>query len=317
MIKQKIIKTLLGLNDFQVEKFKLMVKESKMPLFVAPNSELDALLLSHSIEKGMSLDNPKEVFGEDKALLLLELLSKMEGVCFEYNVSMSILEEYIKSRGYESEKLNNIKSVYKKLKKEKPYKKIPAGIDYISRSEMMRKTQMDLFGFLSSRHDIRKTTDERIKKNEIQKAVTLASLAPSACNRQPWKVYYSMEKEKNIKLGEIVSGNKTFAQDMRYYCAIVLDYRFFANRLDEFRQIYLNAGIFIAYFVLALHFLGIGSCIMQFTGLVEDADKKSRELLNLKKSEQVMVVIGYGKYPEKIKYSKAGRRSADEIMVEF
>lgn len=317
MIKKMFIKKALNLNDSQVEKLKLMVQDDKRSLFLAPDLYLDALLISHSLEKGMSLDNPKKNFGEDKVLALLECLKNIENKCFEYDVSMSIVDKYIKNHDGEGDKIDLIKRQYTELKKTKPYREVPSGVGYIIRTDLLTEKNIDFPAFLSSRHDIRKTTNEPIKESVIKRAIEIASLAPSACNRQPWKIFYSMKRENNAKLGEIVSGNKAFAGDMRYYCAIVLDHRFFANRPDEFRQVYLNAGIFLSYFVLALHSLDIGSCIMQFTGLVDDADRRSRELLGLKDSEQVMAVVGFGKYPDKIKYSKAGRRSVDEISVKY
>jgi nitroreductase len=317
MIKHKIAKKYLKLNDFQFEKLMMMKRESQRPLFSEPNKYLDVLLLSHSIEKGMSLDNPKKYFGEEKAKELIKCLESIDEDCFEYDVGMSILDEYVKTRTYKNDNINNVKKSFDRLKKRHQYRSLPAGISYIDHEEIIKNINVDLIGFLKSRHDIRKTTNQTIKESEIKKAIEIASLAPSACNRQPWKIVYSMDKEKNSQLGSIVSGNKAFAEDMRYYCAIVVDYSYFANRVDEFRQAYLNAGIFLAYFVLALHSLDIGSCIMQFTGLVENADEKSHELLKLKESEQVMAVIGFGRYPDRIKCSKAARRLVEDISSKY
>ena len=317
MIKHIIVKKYLKLNDFQFEKLLMMRRESHRALFSEPNSHLNVLLLSHSIEKGMSLDNPKVSFGEEKAEELIGCLEIIKEDCFEYDVAMSILDEYLKTRSYKNATIVGISKRFNKLKKEHPYKKLPAGIDYISHDDLMNNAKIDLVGFLNSRHDIRKTTNTTIKDSEIRKAIKIASSAPSACNRQPWKVFYSLQEKKNRQLGSIVSGNKAFANDMKYYCAIVVDHSYFANRVDEFRQAYLNAGIFLAYFVLALHSLDIGSCIMQFTGLVEGADKKARDLLKLKESEQVMAVVGFGKYPKKIKFSKAARRSVEDITSKY
>lgn len=317
MIKREIVKRVLKISDFQVDKLKLMINEEKKALHVDPNDYLDALLVSHSIEKGLSLDKPKKIFGENKAEELLGILERMDKKCFEYDVAMSILDEYIKTRQYKSEKIASIKSRFDELQRLYGYNKIPSGVEYVSRGAILCNENMNFEKFVHGRHDIRKTTKDKIKEEWILKAIKIASMAPSACNRQPWRVYYSMDDKKNRDLGGIVSGNRTFMDDMKYYCAIVLDHKYFANRVDEFRQIYLNAGIFIAYFVLALHYLGIGSCIMQFTGLVEDADVKSRAILKLSDTEQVMAVIGYGKYPKKVKCSKAGRRSIRDIARKF
>lgn len=304
-------------SDFQIEKYQLMQEEQARALWAEATPEVDALLLSHALEKGLSLDQPKKEFGEDKAEALIGILPKLNAKSYEYNVSMSILKEYLETRAYHNEKIATIEEAFVKLSKKKPYVSLPAGVGTTKLSDIMKKANIDFSSFIKTRHDIRKTSDEAISEKEILKAIEMASLAPSACNRQPWKIYYSLDEKQNQKLGEIVSGNKAFKRDMKYYAAIVLDYKYFANRSDEFRQIYLNAGIILSYFTLALHSLGIGSCIMQFTGLVEDADRKSRTILKLRDSEQVMVVIGFGKYQKTVKYSKAARRSAEEIAIKY
>lgn len=316
MIKRKVAKWLFGLDDFGVEKLRLMLSEDLRLAKLPANPGLEALLLSHSLEKGMSLDSPHKTFGRDKAAALLQKLDKLTPR-FEYNVSMSILQEYFSFCECKDSDFSELKQEFLALKQKKPFQEVPAGVDYIDRNKLLEQLRTNFGSFISSRHDIRKTSSRAVTRRDIKAAVRMASQAPSACNRQPIKIYYTLDKNMSQELGQIVSGNKTFCRDMANYCAIVVDNSYFSARPDEFRQSYLNAGIFLTYFVLALHSLGIGSCIMQFTGQVENADQRSRALLKLKDQEQVVAVVGYGYYPKTVKYSKAARRDIADLSVEF
>lgn len=316
MIKKKFAKHVLGLTDLGIEKFRLMLNEDLRLAKIPADPKLNALLLSHSLEKGMSLNAPRDRFGEEKVRELLNILENLE-TGFEYNVSMSILQEFFSTHKHKDSVFGELEKTFMQIRERHAFQELPAGVDYVGREALLEQLKIDFAGFARSRHDIRKTTSQTIRRRDIENAIRIASSAPSACNRQPVKVYYSLDKEKSQRLGEIVSGNKSFCRDMANYCAIVVDNSYFASRPDEFRQSYLNAGIFLTYFTLALHSLSIGSCIMQFTGLVENADQRSRRLLKLRENEQVVAVVGYGYYPKVIKYSKAARRDINELGKEF
>lgn len=52
MIKKKFAKHVLGLTDLGIEKFRLMLNEDLRLAKIPADPKLNALLLSHSLEKG-------------------------------------------------------------------------------------------------------------------------------------------------------------------------------------------------------------------------------------------------------------------------
>lgn len=316
--KVAFAKKLLRLNDFQLEKLRFLYREDRQVLYRQPSAHLSALLLSHALEKGMSLDDRRE-FGADKAHELLTLLEQPTFTpgTYEYNVSMSILSDYIEHYAASSAK-NSLAPRFTQLVHRKPYQTLPAGAYDLPSTEIQSSLHYEqALAFLNSRHDIRRTSNRTISHKLMQQIIQTASLAPSACNRQPWHFYYSLNPAQNRRLGALVGGNKAFADKMKYYGAVTIDQSLFSSRPDEFRQGYLNAGIFVAYLALAMHLHGIGSCIMQFTGFVGQDEPQARSLLQLPNSEQIMAIFGFGHYPKTVRCSYAARRSPDDILRQF
>lgn len=64
-------------------------------------------------------------------------------------------------------------------------------------AEFLTGTSIDFSSFVKSHHSMRTYLDEPITNEEIIQAIELAKAAPSACNRQPWHVYYSFDDTKD------------------------------------------------------------------------------------------------------------------------
>ena len=69
----------------------------------------------------------------------------------------------------------------------------------------------------------------------------------------------------------------------------------------------------MSYFTLALHSLGIGSCIMQWFAFYK-TEKQLKNLLEIKNSEAIIAIIGYGYYKDKFKCICAQRKSTNETV---
>ena len=162
---------------------------------------------------------------------------------------------------------------------------------------------------MKSRHSMRTYSSDPISNEEILKAIELAKRAPSACNRQPWHIYYSFNNEKIDVIRNAVPP-QTFLHDTPYFCVIAVDKSLFGAA--EINQWFINGGIFTSFFILALHHLGIGSVVLQYT-MFNDTEARLRKALEIKDKDEIIAVIGYGKYPDKAKCICAQRRPNEEI----
>lgn len=300
------------------KKKQLLNKEKKFIRSEKERIRLNVLLLSHSLEKGSGISNVKKGYGEEKALKLIENLLVLDNMgevgSFEYAEGIAVLKSYIKYKHDHNEDISEIEKRFKELSLDKVNETYKGGYSIIEKQELEQGASCDFETLVKSRHSLRHAADEEVKRYEFLKAIEIANHAPSACNRQPCKVYCSFEKDKNERLSKLVPGNKSFADEIPYYCVVTAERDFFPK--GETLQWYLNGGIYVSYLTLALHSLGIGSCIFQWPDFYE-TEETLRKLAGIKKSEAVISIIGFGKYPEKAKYIYAQRRDPKQVVNEF
>lgn len=272
------------------------------------------LLVAHALEKGMGIQNVKKGYGIKKAERLCELLAELKKCgndTYVFQEGLAVLWAYI---NYQELAGLDIGVIKKKAEELGISTITNAGYRMISKEQFTKGMGIDFGTFVNSKHSIRKMAEQEITKDEIEMAVRYTGRAPSACNRQPSKVYYSLDREKNNALGKLVPGNLGFNEEIPYYCVITADRTLFGA--NEMFQWFVNGGIFVGYFVLALHSLGIGSCIFQWP-LFYDQEANLRNLIHADKKEAIIAIVGYGKYPDEAKCICAERKPLEELAITF
>ncbi len=193
---------------------------------------------------------------------------------------------------------------------------------------------MDIFEAMEKRRSTRAYLDRPVSRQTMERLLGLAMEAPSAINLQPWEIVVvsgdekkrlsrlliKRMKERNIScapgakrklpdhfverergLLEVISPclpDDVKFQDFinegscNFYGAptaviICIDEVFSSARLTDI-------GIFVGYFVLAAHGLGLGTCPI---GLITAFEDDIKELLNIKEEKKVVIGIAVG-YPD-------------------
>lgn len=276
----------------------------------ASTTERDILLLCHALEKGMSMPNYTAGRGKEKAEQLDMLLSMADGNSESYYISegKAVLNAYLKIQRSAGLELNyqSISGGGTSLRKlAAGTAKIPEGSFCDSYNQMSE--------FFFKRHSIRCYKKATIDKSIIDKIIEIAKTAPSACNRQVTKVYYSCESQWNNYVGELVPGNKGFQQNIYNYFVVTTRRDLFGE--NEFLQWYVNGGIFLGYLSMAIHSVGLGSCIFQWP-IANKNDDRLKKYLGIPATEAVVAVVSYGIPESTGKILEAARRNTDEIGVE-
>jgi len=297
---------------------KLIKKELETGKIKRLKMRRDMLLLAHSLEKGMGIENPKQGFGIIKAGQLVNLLSQyLSGAGkesdFEYIEGVSVLRKYLE---YSSDTGTDVKLIAKKAEMLfDTGSSFKAGAEWINMSQLYEKMdQKAAEYFIKSRHSIRSFKEIKVDEWDIREASKLAQMAPSACNRQPSKVYWTTDCETVQKMNDLIPGNKGFEQAIPNWAVITVERSFF-NR-SEYFQWYVNGGIFVAYFIEGLHANKIGSCIFQIPVECENAPL-IRELAKIPDTEAIIAAVGFGYAKDNTKILSAARRMPDETMVKF
>lgn len=269
----------------------------------------------HKLEKGMT-SNDLRPFGKDKVKKIIDLIKKNQNLnknIFSYNLSINCLYKY--KEIYEKYKWTDRSEyiiVKEFLKNKNDYNYLKVGAYDLARNDIMKDANIDYLNFLKSRHSIRNFSDKKLLLNDINKAVEMAILSPSACNRQMVKCYYIGNEENKKIITKYAQGLSLFNLSGINYFIITFDVN--SNYfIGERNQGWFNAGLFSMNFINALHSLGIGSCCIQF-GNSFNQEKKIKSILKIPSNERIAIIIAAGYYDTISKVTYSSRKNIDNIF---
>lgn len=272
---------------------------------------------THTIEKGMSICEPRVGFGVAKINELMKMVDRYISLSYDMNSTgflnavsaMTSYKKFQEKMGYVNKALFDKIDKYEKLVKNCP----KSGIQTIPYNELMKRTTGNFEQFMMSRHSIRQFADTEVDTEKIKKAINLAKHAPTACNRQGYKVYLYDSDSKTIKLGEIIAGNTGFKDDVKRYLIVTGLVSSFYDSFER-NQVYVEAGIFTMALAESLHYYGIANCVLQ-NGEHRKKQKKFRALCHeIGKDEKIIAFIAIGNYKDDVTYAISNRKRLDEIL---
>ncbi len=307
--------------------FKLCVNEfcaNRKNNTQAKKSDLEGkiLVITHSLEKGMGLKNTRMGYGKNKADTLLNFLfdymnKGYDCKSYAFQEAIAVLQKYFSMQDSWGENIQKLKEKYNKLIEKLDLSCIQyrnnfnAGYNIFHAANLNNVSKYNFKEFLSLRHSIRNYKDEIVSEEVMKKAVELANMGPSACNRQPAKVYCTRTKEEANYIDSIITGTTGFKKCIPNFAIITEDRAYFTG--PEQFQWYINGGIYAAYFSLALHSLGIGHCIMQWFAFYK-TQKKLKDFFSIGKTEAIIAVVGYGYCADEVKCIEAQRKSVSDTL---
>lgn len=307
--------------------FNILLKEFRANRKVkrrALKSDLEGkiLVITHSIEKGMGIKNTKIGYGKRKADKLLNYLFDYVNGKHDYNIyafheAIAVLNEYFRLQESWGEDIQAIKDKYNKLcqmidlEASDFNKKCKAGHILFCASELKNIERYNFESFVQLRHSIRDYRDEIISKEILEKVVQIANMSPSACNRQASRVYCTKTKEESKYIDSIITGTTGFKGNIPNFAIITEDRAYFSGA-EQF-QWYINGGIYVAYFTLALHSFGIGNCIMQWFAFYK-TEKEIKKFFHISENEAIVAIVGYGYCADEGKCLAAQRKSVQETL---
>lgn len=265
---------------------------------------------AHTIEKGLGCKEKKKEFGVEKAERLCGLLEDYIAKDFNQNKfgfkeAYTVLEAYIDYKNKNNEKIGEIRNRYENIKNQLKVDDMNyrAGGEQVKSDEIKCYNKNEIESFLANSHSIRNYKNEPIKESDIKEAIRIAGYAPSACNRQPNKVYYSMDEKDITEIDKIVPGNSTIKGETPNYLILTTKKTHFG--MYEYNQWYVNGGIFASYLRIALHMQNIGNCIYQWP--IDGDSEAIRKIYNIPETEEIICIFGIGYYDETSFLIKAQR----------
>lgn len=142
------------------------------------------------------------------------------------------------------------------------------------------------------RRSVRWYKDKDVPIMLIEKAVNLATLAPSACNRQPYSFYVSDSRQKAVEMALCAGGTPGWADGIPCTIAIIGDLSAYPREQDR-HLIYVDGSLAAMQLMLAFETQGLSTCPINWPD-IESAEKKMSSLLKLKTYERPIMLLSVG-----------------------
>lgn len=160
---------------------------------------------------------------------------------------------------------------------------------------------------INTRQSCRDFSDKPLEIETIEKIAELATLSPSACNSQPWKMYLvGGEKVKEVTPTLQNNGHNPFLTGAKGYIVITekqAEYKTFVkSKFDKYHFVKYDIGELTAYITLVAESIGVKSCIIGWIN-----QEELRGVVGYPEEEvcNIVVALGYSDTPVREKKRKA------------
>ena len=280
---------------------------------------------THRLEKGLIMRPRRSVFAEDYIQETVECYNEVVRIpLFDENEKKwagDVLEQYF-TLVRKTKITDEARKVYVLAREHyetattelnKKSKGRLAYIPYIHTDLPSSSIKFDQLKVLfHKRRSVRWYKDQNVPFNVVQQAVNVASLAPSACNRQPYTFHFCNNKSKAVSIAKCAGGTSGFAENLPAIIVVVGDLSVYP--LEEDRHlIYIDGSLATMQLMLALETLGLSTCSINWQDS-EENENKIREIVELKDYERIVMLlsVGYADPQGGIPYSQ---KKNDEFIL--
>lgn len=170
-----------------------------------------------------------------------------------------------------------------------------------------------LLSLAKRRRSVRWYLPKKVDQSLIEKAVSVATQSPSACNRQPFEFRVFNEADLVKKVARVAPGTAGFVENIPGVAVVV-------GRLDSYfserdrHLIYIDSSLAAMSFMMAMESLGLSTCPLNWPDS-EELEKKLSKVIGLELYERAIMMISFG-YPDptgKVAYSQ--KKSPQELCI--
>jgi nitroreductase len=294
------------------------VKWSKASPLCPTNKRLhyDILLLAHTVEKGLSVSNPREKFGVKKITQLLSFLEKykLEFGLFPMEKSYGCLNAYIvwhNSIGFDLGEFG--KRIQLFLDRCIELNIMPkGGTRLIGDREIVINEEYELA--LNRRFSCRRFEERVVSSELIERIGVIATRAPSQCNRQSSRVHFYKNPRDIDRLLRLQGGAEGFRSSVHNLFVVSSEMSAWSG-VKARSQAYVDGSLTAMQVLNACQALGLGACPLNL------AVTNRRELLicsagKIPKGERLVMMIAFG-YPAKLDLAvaRSERMVVSEVVI--
>jgi len=258
----------------------------------------DLIFFSHTIEKGLSLPEPRPLFGKNNISRILHLLRVSQpDLVGKVGIQMAVgsLKEYLefhKKLGIVDPFLSDVEL---ELSRVALLHRASEGGGTKNVQDIIIKVNDGLYeysDFISSRYSCRNFQEKIVPKPLIEKIVETAQQAPSQCNRQSTRIHCYQDKDMIDKLLTLQGGSRGFSEKVYNLIVISNDLNAWVGR-GERNQCYVDGGLFAMNLLLSVHANGLGACPLNFSKTYF-AEKTFKKMAYIPQNERVIMLVAFG-----------------------
>lgn len=267
-------------------------------------------ILSHTIEKALSLSDCRADFGKAKVAELISMYQVYKDSNGKDDDAIAMVKSIIHT--YAAFRASNgldISFIPQELTNPQETNVTSGAMPFLSTAR-----DFETFDHIAhSRHSIRNFSHENVLEKDIVKAVKMAQTAPSACNRQATRIYAITDKAKIDQLKQRHGGIRTFGQPGVIF-AITQNLNLYTSEYERNTWL-VDGGIFCMNLLYALNSVGIVNCPVIWGGM-DDEDKFLSELTGIPDNERTVILVVGGYAPEEeVKTPCSPKRPVEDILI--
>lgn len=272
-------------------------------------------VVSHVLEKGLTMPERRLGFGQSRVRMLLEMLNsyiqKYDSTPVQVQSSLNDLAEYLYIHENAHFKLpSDITDSIKAIMKYRVSSEKTTSIKCDRATYFVKN--VDFEKFARSRRSLRYYSDKNVSMDDLLDALRIAQTAPSACNRQSSRVKIIQSKEAKDYVLSIHNGTRGFGHLADKILLVTSDMASWAP--DDRNMAFLDAGIYTMNLLYALHFKQICACPLN-AGMESKLSKELHEKLNIPASEIPVCFITIGCAPDKFMIATSERLKIEDVYT--
>ncbi|WP_306520523.1 nitroreductase family protein [Rheinheimera sp.] len=264
----------------------------------------------HRLEKGLIMQPRRAVFAED---YITETVAEYAAVCSsielaELKWATAVLNEYfavVASTPLIDKAKTKFFAENDKALVRLSAEELPASIPYCYANLPEQQVSFDaLWQLMQRRRSVRWFLPQPVEKSLLEQAIAAASLAPSACNRQPYFFVHLNNARAAAEVADFAMGTTGFSGNIPELLVVVGDLSAYPNERDR-HVIYIDAALASMQLMLALDTLGLASCPINWPD-IEPREQKMAKRLGLKPYQRpvMLIALGYADPAGGIAYSQ-------------
>lgn len=274
------------------------------------------IISSHTIEKGLSLPEPRPLFGRDKVSAILRHLRSYNRQFSEFPVGMAhgALSDYRDfSAPHAPSNDPTLEAIEKHLDAEAaPRAERTGGVKFVA--AVGTDNQEAPTAFLTSRISCRMFVPDPLPLEQIEEVLRVAQSAPSQCNRQSVRVHFYQDRSQIAKLLRLQGGSAGFSETVGNLFVVTSEITAWGGPQQR-NQLYVDGGLYSMMLMLALHAKGISSCPLNLA-VTNSTERDIKEIAEIPSSQRLIMMIAAGQTADSIiRAARSPRCNVSDIAV--